>query len=298
MTRIIAITVLFAFGVVSTARAQYVYTPPVYSPLQAITSDVEFQGRVNSVVSDPETPDPDLQATNDREPRVSLTFASDERRTIANFETFVARTRSENPDGAEELRALLISQPKVIDQMGSVMRRYGLDPYNVADAYALWWASAWMAAATYHDEPTVQSIAAVRDQARAAFGATADFANVGDADRQQYAEALIVQSALLNSSLEQVKGNAEQERALSQAAKQGALASGLNLDTMVLTEQGFVPREGADASDALPGSAENEALASADNAEAGDAMLYAGLAAAVAAGLGGAYALGKRASRG
>lgn len=80
----------------------------------------------------------------------------------------------------------------VVGEVGKAMRGYGLSPDNVADAYAVWWISAWSAANGVEttDDPAIYQ--AVKMQARAAFAATPDFAKLPDADRQQFAEASMI----------------------------------------------------------------------------------------------------------
>ena len=226
---------------------------------------------------------------------VSLSYSSDPARTRRNLEGFAERAAKADPAAGQQLRELFRDQPDIVAQTGAMVSGFGLDLTNVSDAYALWWMSAWLGANRRTDTPDISTIAAVKQQAQAALSATPALAAANDAERQEYAEALIVQAVLINTALEQNAGDPEQLARLAEATKQGTAASGLDLDTMVLTESGFVPRTGADARDAVDNSNDEEALASSGNAS--DSALYIGLAAMVAAGAGGAYALGKRASR-
>ena len=237
----------------------------------------------------------DLPAVAEASTDVSLSYSSDPSRTRSNLQEFAERAAKADPVAGQQLRDLFRDQPDIVAQTGEIARGFGLDLANVGDAYALWWMSAWLGANRRTDTPDISTIAAVRQQAQAALSATPALAAASDAERQEYAEALIVQAVLINTSLEQNAGDPEQMARLAEATKRGAAASGLDLDTMVLTESGFVPRTGADARDAVDNSNDEEALASSDSAS--DSALYIGLAAMVAAGVGGAYALGKRASR-
>ena len=246
--------------------------------------------QVEDVVVERDLPDAGEAPTD-----ASLSYNSDPARTRRNLQGFAQRAARADPAAGQQLSELFRDQPDIVAQTGAMVSGFGLDLSNVADAYALWWMSAWLGANRRTDTPDVSTIAAVRQQAQAALSATPALAAANDAERQEYAEALIVQAVLINTSLEQNAGDPEQLAQLAEATKRGAAASGLDLDTMVLTESGFVPRTGADARDAVENSSDEEALASSGNAS--DGALYLGLAAVVAAGLGGAYALGKRASR-
>ncbi|MHA6317629.1 DUF6683 family protein [Altererythrobacter sp. CAU 1778] len=265
----------------ASAQANFYFSPPV--PVHMPVTQWQVQ-------SDDEEGDtaeefrPDLQV---RELDL-LRFKPMQSRRSSNLEKF-AEAAATDRDRAQ-LTELFASQPNLIDDIGSVMQSYGLDPSNVADAYALWWMSAWLVANQRQDTPPSATISAVRDQARNAFAATPGFAEVDDAGKQQYAEALMVQATLLNTALEQSANQPEMLAQLAQAAKQGALSSGLDLNTMVLSEQGFVPRDGSDASGVVREDA--QALAQVDDGS--NATLVA-IAAALGLGLGGAFWLGKKA---
>jgi hypothetical protein len=89
-------------------------------------------------------------------------------------------------------------------------------------------------------EPDPATVEAVKRQVRNAFAATPDFAKASDAERQEYAEALLLQAAMLASALYQWKSDPKMLEQLAQAARQGAMASGLDLANMTLTPNGFV----------------------------------------------------------
>ncbi|WP_231725984.1 MULTISPECIES: hypothetical protein [unclassified Sphingomonas] len=67
-------------------------------------------------------------------------------------------------------------------------------------------------------------------------------AEASDAERQEFAEALLLQAAMLGSGLDQWAREPEMLERLAKAARQGALASGLDLAKMTLTPDGFVSR--------------------------------------------------------
>lgn len=75
---------------------------------------------------------------------------------------------------------------------------------------------------------------------------------------------------------------------------------GLNLDTMVLTREGFRPRDGA-ALDPSLGEADPQLASSSDTVPSGEgsgnSTTYLAIAVAAGAGLGAAYIAGKAAAR-
>ena len=80
-------------------------------------------------------------------------------------------------------------------------------------------------------------------------------------------------------------------RKIAAAVRQGAQASGLDLDAMTLTADGFVPNDRTGANDTNPTAKPTR------QADAKGAPPYALMAAAGGAGLGAVYLLGKAAGR-
>ncbi|WP_379553673.1 DUF6683 family protein [Qipengyuania sp. DGS5-3] len=226
-----------------------------------------------------------------------FSYRNDKARTQQNLRRFVERTPE--AAGRADLQNMIAAQPTIIEEIGGAMRGFGLDPHNVADAYAMWWVNAWSAANKTGKQPSASTVAAVRQQTRNAIAATPDFANASDADRQEYAEALMLQAMLLSRAFNERQGDPAQLEELANATKKGAKASGLDLSLMRLTENGFVPRAGADASDATVSEDDPKlAMATETGEQAGDAgpsdmPTYLGIAGAAVAGLGLAFVAGK-----
>jgi hypothetical protein len=172
---------------------------------------------------------------------VSLNFTPSMERRRANLARFVARSRKADPQGAARLENQFAASD-IIGTMNRALTRYGMRPDNVGDAYAAWWLNAWLASRQRDDDPTPRQIAAVRAQAAKALMATPAVAGADDAVKQEVAEANLVQAALIGGYMERAKGNSDLLRRVAAAVRQGARASGLDLDAMELTDEGFVPR--------------------------------------------------------
>ena len=224
-----------------------------------------------------------------------FTYRYSSARTQQNLRTFVANAA--DSVARASLEQMFAAQPSLMDDISNGVRSYGFDPHNVADAYAVWWINIWGASQKRNIEPDAATVAAVKQQARNAFAATAYSAKTGDGDRQQDAEAFLVQAALLGSLFEQMKNDPAQLEQLAKAARQGAKASGLDLSAMTLTQNGFVPRKAADAS-AVGSDDATIRNARADGPEAEGESSGLGLALAAGAGLGvtllGGFALMRR----
>lgn len=182
-----------------------------------------------------------------------FTYRPDAARTQANLQKFVERTP--DPKGRAEFQKLISAQPTIVDDIGNAIRPYGMDPHNVADAYAMWWMNAWLASERRNDDPGRSTIEAVKQQVYSAFAATPDFAGTSDAERQEYAEALMVQAMIIGSVAEVAQGDPALLEQLAQTARKGAKNNGLDLSMMSLTSDGFVPRQFG----AAPAQAEDEA---------------------------------------
>lgn len=226
---------------------------------------------------------------------VSFDFINSQPRTDANLRNFVQRTP--DPGARADLKNLIASQPNLMSVIGDGVRAYGFDPHNVADAYAVWWINVWGASQKINVEPDAATVAAVKQQVRSAFAATPAFADTSDAERQEYAEALLLQAGMLGSAFEQMKNDPKMLDQLAGAARNGAKASGLDLSLMTLTANGFVPRKGADASEAA-GDATIQPAAAAAPAPSGGTGDSGNMGLALAAGAGfGVVVLGALAYR-
>jgi flagellum-specific peptidoglycan hydrolase FlgJ len=215
---------------------------------------------------------------------IDSTYRYSPSRTQQNLRTFI--TKTPEPAARANLEQMITVQPSLMDDIKGAMRGYGFDPHNVADAYAAWWITVWGIANKQNIEPDAGTVAAVKQQVRNAFAATPDFANTTDAQRQEYAEALLLQAAMMGSSFEQWKSDPNLIEQLAEAARKGAKDSGLDLSLMTLTPNGFVPRKGADASSAVGGADDTIRNARADSPADESESSSLGLALAAGAGVG------------
>lgn len=187
-----------------------------------------------------------------------LRYTPSKTRRSANLAAFIQKTRAADPAGAADLQKLF-AQGDFIEKIGALVAPQGLRIDNVADAYTLWWITAWQAAHGNNDTPSRAVLSAVRAQAASAVTATGEIARASDAQKQELAEALWVQSALIDGAVEQAKRDPSRLRAIGDAVRQGAKGMGLNLDAIDLTSQGFVPvgvgQTDAPATTPKPGSA-------------------------------------------
>lgn len=229
------------------------------------------------------------------EPR-AMQFSSSPQRRAQNLRNFVEKTRANNPQSADEMAALF-SSTDIIGQLEAVMARVGLSGNNVSHAYSVYWISAWQAANGQTDIKSSQVYRAVADQAARGLFASPEFRSSSDAGKQELAEALLLQAAVIDAAVEKASGDRKQLKAIAKAVLQGAENTGLDLDGMTLTESGFMEggmrRTGSNLSEAID---KESAVASAPTSpgeEADNSLSYALIAAAGGAGLAGVFLFGK-----
>lgn len=155
-----------------------------------------------------------------------------------NLAQFVAKTREIDPDGAAKMEELFAAND-VIGLIDKELKAFGLSSNNIADAYAVYWINAWLGSRGRNDDFEKRQVIAVRNQAAKALLATLPFASATDAQKQELAEAMLIQAALIGAVIE----NAQLDPALLAKVKvaiaQGAKGMGLDLNKMTLTAQGF-----------------------------------------------------------
>jgi hypothetical protein len=247
-------------------------------------------GRAAGLVVTPPRLDAGTSGLNaDAGPAARFTSSASRRRM--NLAKFVERSRAADPAGATAMERLFATTD-VVAAIGRALAPVGLRTDDVADAYAVWWMSAWQAAHGDASTPDRVTAQAVRAQAAHAIAATPEFAQADDAMKQEFAEALLVQTALIDGMMEEYGSDPAMAAKIAASVRQGARAAGLDLDAMTLTEAGFVPAKKTGAADPAPG-APREALAATGDGKPGVGLL----AAAGGAGLGAAFLIGRAMGR-
>ncbi|WP_436805746.1 DUF6683 family protein [Sphingomonas sp. DT-51] len=168
----------------------------------------------------------------------SMRFVSSPARRKANIASFIEKSRGD-PASAAAMRDMF-AKVDVLGGMERAIRPLGLRTDDVADAYAVWWMSSWGAAHGDRSTPDRTTAQAVRAQTARAMASTPQFGAADDVAKQEYAEAMLVQAAMIDGMLERYHNDAVMGPKVAAAVRQGARASGLDLDAMTLTPQGFV----------------------------------------------------------
>jgi hypothetical protein len=161
-------------------------------------------------------------------------------RRRANLANFITVTRRSNPETAAAIQTLTASTD-IFAAMEQAIVPYGLSTNDVADAFVVYWISAWEASrGIVNGTESRQRAQAVKLQVIEAFTSNAQFGAATEAQKQEFAEALLLQAALLSGYLEAASGNPEQMQLVETAVKRDAKLIGLDLEKMNLTTNGFV----------------------------------------------------------
>jgi hypothetical protein len=217
--------------------------------LSAVPFDITVRNIENNLASRSKSSTPSQPSVN----KALTTFTPSAVRTRQNLANFANKTRATDPKGAAKMEALFASTD-VIGMVGKGIAPYGLKTNNVADAYAVYWIGAWEASRGIVGAPeTRQRAQAVKAQAERGLVSSPEFARATEAQKQEFAEAMLVQAAMISSHMEAAAGDSNQLRAVGAAVLKGAKASGLDLNAMELTQQGFASVKGRKRSDAGDG---------------------------------------------
>ena len=157
-----------------------------------------------------------------------------------NISRFLEKLRVSNPSTAGQTTQLP-SANAVTAQIDRSMASVGLKSNNVADAYAVYWTNAWLGSRGRNEDLPKSQMIAVRNQAANALLANPKFASATNIQKQELAEAMILQTVLISAFVSNAKSDPELMEKVKVAIAQGATSMGLNLDRMTLTPQGFRP---------------------------------------------------------
>lgn len=158
------------------------------------------------------------------------------RNTVNEFLTSLSRS---DPGNATNLRNIH-AKDDLIEQINRRLPQAGLNPNNLADAYALWWVASWEAAHQRDMGMSKTMYHAVRQQVVAAMGNSPLFRQFNNGQKQKFTESLLLHSLLID----QARVSSLPKDEIGKAVTEGARKMGLDLNAMTLTQTGFVPANG------------------------------------------------------
>jgi hypothetical protein len=158
----------------------------------------------------------------------------------SNVDRLITNYSRTEPDAAGVVRELT-ADLDLIAVIGDSIKPSGARFDNVADAYAVWWITAWNAAAGRNPElPSAQTVQAVSKQAGAALLAIPGYSKLKDAEKQNMAEALLFQMFMISSIAPLAEKYPSKHPRFRKNLIAEGLAMGLDFKRLELTSTGFV----------------------------------------------------------
>jgi hypothetical protein len=223
-----------------TARADF-YIPVPYDGLALQLMTVNQFNNVLEGVGEPSSDAPPSSQPDDIAPQSNLTtlsFVPSAATRQQNINRVLQQARANDAAAASEL-AQLFSSVDVFGTIAQEMAAIGLNANNLADAYAVYWINAWLGSRGRNDDLPPAQFLAVRNQVAAVLLSSPELTAASDAQKQEFAEGLLFQAALISATVESVQSNPEQMAQVQASILQGAQGLGLALNQMTLTAEGF-----------------------------------------------------------
>jgi hypothetical protein len=168
----------------------------------------------------------------------NLRFTFNAAQRKRNLASFVSEVQKVSPEFAPQI-AQRFEQEDLFSKYGQIMDSLGLDSHNTADNFTGWWLTAWEASTGGAVDTPPETLAKVQAQVQKIFANDPSAGAMSDADKQKISDDMIIRTLLLAGQIDQAKVDPEYARNLAIEIKKSVKASGMDLDTMVLTPDGF-----------------------------------------------------------
>jgi hypothetical protein len=172
----------------------------------------------------------------------ALLYAPSATRSKAKINSFIEQVRKTDAAGADQLKQLF-AQTNNLGAVHDKMREVGLDPNNLSHCYTVYWTTVWQAVNQDRSDLSLQTFQAVAQQAESAFSQTQMVAKLTNAEKQEYADILLIHSLLVGGNSEYFLSSGDKKGAANFAKemRKGADNAGLVIDGLTLTDDGFRP---------------------------------------------------------
>jgi hypothetical protein len=172
---------------------------------------------------------------------IKTTYKLDKSRSQATLNAIVENVRAVSPAEGAKI-ANLFASVDIMSMIDQALSEKKLSRSNTADAMAVFWISMWQYANSDFSDKPAESYLAVASQVSRSMISNPNFAQLNDQQKQEMAEGMLVQAALMGAAVDGVKGNKQLERQFASAARALAERTGLGVDAITLTAQGFRPK--------------------------------------------------------
>jgi hypothetical protein len=270
-----------------------------------VLDNVEFGRQIKSI-TDQGQPKKDVPQNTQPDAIMlsSLIYEISFQRRQDNYRSYLKKTQTVDPTKAVQAKTFLKNGDVIEIARPTLQKKYGLKIDNIADAYTMWKIAAWMTANQSDITITTKQTRAVQAQMASEFSQSTKLLGSDDAFKQFFAESLWLDAFLINEANRLAGNDVAARKQLALKVMESAKRDmNIDLSAITLTDSGFVPRKSGkrgDAGEAMegaePGMQGSGALASAAPSPSSGGMDGADIAlliAAVSAGAGGIFMIGK-----
>jgi hypothetical protein len=206
------------------------------SPAKA--SERALQSAIESALSRPAPAPAQVPADAVR----TLDFERDAAVSAREREAFAAHLATQPDGGGPVVQA--VRSGKLMDEFDRLLQRYGYSPRNLGDVLGAYLVICWeiVSESDSNDEPAGQR--AVRRQLAGPLASVPAIARMSDAQKQGQAERTAYLTMVAASAYQELKHGGDPARLadLQRNVRASLLQSGIDLERLVLTEDGLVAR--------------------------------------------------------
>jgi hypothetical protein len=167
----------------------------------------------------------------------SFNYTPSMERHAANKKKWLDGLKQLNPEVGAQFETGL-ANVDLVEEVGKAIAPLGLRTDNLADAYAIYFISAWMGANGRTDTNTKEQVAGVQKIAQSALASTPAATKLTDAQKQEMAEGFIIQTAMNELMLQAATDPAAMTKVKAEI-KAGAKEMGIDTDMFTLTPTGL-----------------------------------------------------------
>jgi hypothetical protein len=131
-----------------------------------------------------------------------------------------------------------------VKALESALGSYDMKPNNLADSYSVWLVNMYSTARGDSNPTPVATMKAVRDQVARSFLNMPKFISALDTEKQMLADELLFRGAIVGAGLASFAEGSSERRRYMRDARETAKKSGFDVDSVMLTKDGFVPVAG------------------------------------------------------
>lgn len=168
-----------------------------------------------------------------------LSFVASPQRRIKNYGRFIAQTQTAASPGAASFYDKMFTTNRYIETLDGTLQTKGLKSNSIADAFATYWISTWLASRERLTPVSPAQAEATRAMAVKMLSNMPSLTSMSHAAKQEIADDLFIKAGLLDGLLALSANDPGARKTIAQVARQGAQKWGLDLDAMSLGPNGF-----------------------------------------------------------